>query len=373
MDIAMRLTRAGKLALAQALTGAELKFSKIAIGDGEFDYETEAVYEVEALRNWQMDLPLTAVEVRGDGTVYIEAYLSNAEVYHGFAAREHGLYAIDPATGSEILYAYKNLGEEYDFIPAATGSAHKNLYVEYVCEIADAENVTAVLDLSVAYLTRDDFDAHVNSAHPHKNAPCHYLDVTQTDALWATDNDNHLHKIAVEDLKAQLREEPAETVSDFERVMTAKAELGLDANVLLVEDFTDDSTLDNFSVKVTSSAENGRLLGVEGVDGLQTGAEYFLTDGFSAELVKVSSVVYNISGYHARLAEPLINTYDWSSTRLFRTAFSGAERKTFSWASETFSGVNANLARTVTLAGNTQDFDITGDGFLTADGFFTLG
>ncbi len=369
----MRLTKRGKLALAQVMAGdSELKFVRVELGDGEFSYSTESVFDLTELRNWQMSLPLTKVEVQGNGLVLIEAFLSNAEVFHGFRAKEHGLIAIDPATGEEILFSYRNDGENYSFIPSAVGSAKIALYVEYVAEIADAENVTAVLDLSVAYLTRDDFDTHVNSAFPHKNAPCHYLDVTQTDALWATDNDSHLHKISVEDLKNQLKSEPVETVSEFERVMTAKAELGLDANVLLVEDFTGDSMLDNFSVKVTSSAENGRLLGVESVDGLQTGAEYFLTDGVSAELVKVSSVVYNVSGYHVRLAEPLINAYDWSSTALSRTAFSGAERKTFSWASETFSGVSANIARTVTSTDNAQDFDITGDGFI-ADGYFTLG
>ena len=369
---AMRLTRAGKMVLARGLAGAEIKFTRVGLGSGEFDYETESVFELTELRHWEQNLPLTKVEVKGDGLVYIEAFQSNAEVLHGYACREHGLFAIDQDTGEEILYSYKNVGEEYDFIPSATGSAHKNLKVSYESEISDAENVTAVLDLSVAYVNAEDFDAHVNSAHPHLNTPNHYLDITEADCIWATDNDSHLHKITVEDLKAQLKDEPLDTVSDFERIMTAKAELGLDANILLVEDFTGDSTLDNFSVKVTSSAENGRLLGVGSVDGLLTGNSYVISDGFNAELVTLDSIVYNMSGRHVRLAEPLINSYDWSSTTLFRTAHAGAERKSFSWASDTFYGVEANSARTLTLSDKAQDFDITGDGFIV-DGFFTLG
>lgn len=367
---AMRLTRAGKMVLARGLAGAEIKFTRVGLGSGEFDYDAETVFDLTELRHWEQDLPLTAVEVKGDGLVYIEAFLSNAEVLHGYACREHGLYAIDQETGAEILYSYKNVGEEYDYIPSATGSAHKNLKVSYESEISDAENVTAVLDMSVAYVTAEDFTEHVNSAHPHLNTPNHYLDVTAADCIWATDHDNHLHKIRVEDLKLQLKDEPTETVSEFERVQVAKAELGLDANVLLVEDFSDESTLDNFSVKVTSSAENGRLLGVESVAGLQTGAEHVISDGVNAEVVKISSCIYNISGHHVRLEQPLANGYDWDTTALYRTCFSGAEKKALSWSTAGFSGVEANIVRTVDL--DYTAAEITGDGFINMAGEFTL-
>lgn len=367
---AMRLTRAGKMVLARGLAGAEIKFTRVGLGSGEFDYETETVYDLTELRRWEQDLRLTAVKVKGDGLVYIEAFLSNAEVLHGYACREHGLYAIDQETGAEILYSYKNAGDEYDFIPSNTGSAHKNLKVSYESEISDAENVTAVLDMSVAYITAEDFSEHVESAHPHLNTPNHYLDVAQVDYVWGTDNDNHLHKIKVADLKAQLKSEPVEVVSEFERVQAAKAKLGLDANVLLVEQFDGDSTLDNFSVKVTSSAENGRLLGVASVDGLKTGAVYTISDGVNAELVKVESIVYNISGKHVKLAEPLINGYNWSTTALLRTALAGAEKRAVNWSSAEFRGVEANVARAIALSFDAAE--ITGDGFI-ANGYFTLG
>ena len=53
----MRLTFHGRILLAKALTGKELKFSKVAYGSGDFDYETEKVSELEDLKEWRMDLP----------------------------------------------------------------------------------------------------------------------------------------------------------------------------------------------------------------------------------------------------------------------------------------------------------------------------
>lgn len=378
----MRLTRAGRLLLAKALTGKELKFLYVEIGDGDFDYDTESVADLEALRNTKMTLPLTNVTVQGDGTAYVQAHLSNAEVYDGFPAREHGVFARDPDTGEDILFSYRNAGDDYDFIPANTASAAKNLYWEYIVEIQDAENVTALLDLSVAYVGMEDFKAHINSKIPHPNAPSHYADVTEADAIWVTNHDNHLHKLNVNNFKIQLREESAEdeadeVLSDEELIARAKAELGLDANMLIVEDFKEPDTVDNFKIRVTSSAENGSLLGVETVNGLKTGADYLISDGVNQELVKVISVLYNISGLHLRLSERLSYAYDWSSTYLYRTAYSGAERAALTWAPYGgFAGVSANIARTVTLLTSVDragDFDITGDGFLTADGYFALG
>lgn len=382
MSMLMRLTAAGKRVLARGLIGEEIKFTKIVIGDGEFDYETESVYDLTEIKNWRMDLPLVSKKVEGDGLAYVEAYLSNAEVYDAFAAREHGLMAIDQTTGEEILYAYNNVGNEYDFIPNNTSSAFKNLILGYYVEIDDAENITAVIDLSVAFINTDDFQNHINAAHPHPNTPNHYGDVTSTSRLWATDEDNHLHKISVNNLKEVLRDDTAEVenetpLSDEEKIFRAKNELGLDANLLMVEDFEGgDDVTDNFKVRVTSSAENGSLLGLENITNLNTGAYYTISDGYNQEVVQIKSVRYNISGYHAVLFGRLVNAYDWNNTYLYRTTTAGADKKTLTWLpSEGFGGIEANIARTLELEtklDKADDFDISEDGALTIDGYFTL-
>lgn len=381
MSYGMRLTAAGQKILARGLLGEQILFTKVSIGDGEFDYETESVYELTAMKNWRMDLPLTAKKVQGNGEVYIEAFLSNAEVYEGFACREHALIALDQTTGKEVIYAYRNCGNEYDFIPSNSGSALKNIYMEYIAEIRDAENIEAVLDLSVAYINRQDFDAHINALHPHPNTPNHFGDVTETDKIWATDHDNHLHKISLNNLKALLREDSGEkesALSETDKIARAKQDLGLDANILVIEDFNGgEKVTDDFKLKVTSSAENGALIGVENIAGLKTGALYTISDGYNQESVEILSVRKNLSGFHCKLKKRLDNAYDWNATYLYRSTDSGAEKKELVYApSEGFAGIEANIGRTLELSTrieNAADFEISGEGFLDAEGYFKLG
>lgn len=383
----MRLTRAGRLLLAKALAGEELKFLYIEIGDGDFDYATESVADLTELRSPKMTLPLTRVTVQGDSTCYIQAHLSNAEVLDGFRVKEHGVFARDPDDGGEILFSYRNSGEDYDFIPANTASAAKNLYLEYIVEIQDAENITALLDLSIAYVGEEEFQEHINAVHPHPNTPNHYGSVISTNSFWVTDEDNHLYQMSVSNVKALLHEDTSSDsldvseaeLSETDRINNAKAELGLNANMLIVEDLTKPEqidTLDGLEVRVTSSAENGLLLGVESVDDLNTGALYIISDGVNQEFVKIISIVHNISGVHVRLSERLMHAYDWSATWLYRTAYGGAEQKVLKCEPDRgFAGVSANIARTITLntsVDKKDDFDITGDGVLTVDGYFTL-
>lgn len=363
MTPAMRLTAQGNRALAAALTGLELKFTRVGLGSGSFDYDTESVYNLTALKKFEMWLPLTQIKILGNDMIDLEAYLSNAELTKGFAAREHGLYCLSPESGEEILYSYRNVGEEYDFIPANTGSALKNIYVEYECEIDDAENVTAVLDASVAFMLRDEFNEHVAAERPHPNAPCKMDDVQSTTALWATDNDSHLHKISVENLKEVLRDE-----SDALKIVKV-LELGLMANVLAVEDFAGESVTDKFAAKVTSSTANSNLIGVESVAGLRQGSNYVITDGVNAESVQIAAVLRDGGGYRCKLQNALANSYNCETTFLYKTTPEPCNKKTVTYTPPgKFTGVAANVVRTVELE---IYFEIQGDGFFDG-GYFTL-
>lgn len=377
-QIGMRLTRAGSDLLAKGMLGKEIHFTRGALGSGNFDYETEAVFDLTEMRKWEMDIPIESIEKIGDGTVKIVCHKTNAEVYDGFPAREHAVFATDPDTGKEILYSYCNTGEEYSFIPSNNSPVTKDIKFSYVTIIRDAENVTATLDLSFAYTSTTDFDNHINSKHPHPNTPNHFDNVTATSHIWATDEDNHLHKLSVNNLKTLLREdtETSTELSEEEKIFRAKNELGLDANLLLIEDFCGESVTDNYKIKVTSSAENGSLLGLESVEDLQTGAYYTISDGYNQEIVQIASVRYNVSGYHAKLKNRLDNPYDWRNTYLYRTTPKVCNKKVLTWQpAGGFGGVEANIARELpllTTIENAQDFEISGDGFLDVDGSFSI-
>lgn len=369
MTPGMRLTKNGKKILAQGLLGEEIKFTCVKIGSGQFSYDEESVYELADLKEYQMTLPLTAMKIIGDGTVYVQAWLSNAELEHGFCCTEHSLWALDQTDGVEKMYAYRNVGDEYDFIPANTAPAAKNIYLEYICEIQDAENITATLDLSVAYINTADFDEHINAEHPHPNTPNFFNDVRETTKIWATDYDNHLHQISVDNFKKNLGiVEASETKSAEEIIFAAQNELGLAANLLVIEDFNGDSVTDYFKSKVTSVAEHGNLLGLENPEKLRTGANYILSDGVAAEEVKIAAVTKNNSGYHARLSKPVAKSYT-KNTYLYRTTPESCSKRELKYEpSETFSGIDANLIVVPLLD---DYFEIEGDGFYF-DGKFTL-
>ena len=157
----MRLTCAGMNVLARGLLGEEIHFTKAALGDGDFDYDTEKVIDLTELKSWKMDLPLAEKVWKGDGTAEIVAQLQNYSLEKGFRAKEHGIFAIDQLTGDEVLYAYRNAGDEYSFIPAKLGVVHGSLRYAYTIEIGDAENVTADIDFSFAYVGRDRYDTDI--------------------------------------------------------------------------------------------------------------------------------------------------------------------------------------------------------------------
>lgn len=370
----MRLTRLGKNLLAQAIAeSAEIHFTRVGIGSGDFDYETERVHDLTELKNFEMWLPLTGSKVIGDGTAQITAYLSNAEVVKSFRCTEHGLFALDTA-GNEILYAYRHVGEEFDTIPANTGTAHKNIFLNYIVEIDDAENITATLDLSIAYINTEDFKAHVESEHPHPNIPNKYDDVANTTEIWATDFDNHLHKLSTKNLRDvlkinELENKVANSISDEEKIFKAQNELGLNANLLMIEDFADDVVTDYFASAVNSVAENGNLIGIDSPEKLKTGGEYILSDGVSAETVKILAVTKNLSGYHAKLENPVANHYT-SNVKLYRTTPESCQKLEVNYTpKEKFEGVAANIPQIMELD---NYFTIEGDGYFDGESF-TLG
>lgn len=384
----MLLTTLGRNILAKGLLGKEIRFSKVAYGDGEFDYETEKVSELTKLKSWKLDLPLIGAKMTGDGTVEIMARLMNFELEEGFCAKEHGVFAIDPDTNREILYAYRNAGEEYSFIPANTGPVHKNTVMAYRVEIQDAANVTFNIDYSFAYTAEKDFSEHIEAAHPHPNIPNHYKSVSWTENFWATGGDNHLHKISVDNTKKVLLGEFDERISkQNERIkltedyISAQKRLGLNANLVIVEDFNPETTTDKTKIKVTSCAKGGDLIGLKENSGVKIGRKYWLTDGINQELVEISSTVYSFSSYHAKVTERLTYDYNVNDAYLITSTMedklqSLSDKRFIRWSSsESFGGFQANYERIIFFETNCDNygaFSIEGDGILTKNGELTL-
>ena len=313
--------------------------------------------------------------------------LSNSEV----ALREQWLKWIKKyyheETGKEILYAYINTGDASSFIPSNTGPIIRTIDFAIHTVIQNAKNVQAVIDQSFAYVSVADFKSHVESNHPHLNMPNHYLNVTDTNKLWAVDEDNHLHQMSVGNAREILLNGVDEKISEnkvnideLKLFTDASNELGLDANLMIVEDFNPATTVDDFEVKVLSCAKGGKLIGVESDVDILKGAYYWITDGINQELVQVAGVIYSTDYYHVTLANNLANDYIVSHTYLQRTTFKNGvgnvDLKNVTWTPRSlFKGIEANIERELifdTSHKNKNALVIEGEGFCTTDGYFTL-
>ncbi len=397
--VGMLCTRQGLNVLSAGLAGERIVFTKAAIGDGILDVTSDneyrnAVLNLTEMKNWRMDLPIVENVNQGNGFMLLHMIKNNAELPEGFFAREQAIFAIDQSTGAEILYAYRNSGDNSSFIPSNTGPVSKTIDLGVVTVIQNAQNVEAILDQSFAYVAMANFKSHVDSAHPHLNTPNHYGNVSATNAFWVTNQDNHLYQMSVENARQMILGDAAALIPSLGKTVTdnqakidelkiitdAKNELGLDANMMIVEDFNPATEIDNFKVKVLSCAQNGKIIGVATDEGIICGQFYRISDGNNQELVQVIGAVYSTDYFHVELAERLTYAYNTSTVYLYRTtAFKNVEtvdKKFISWTpAASFKGISANIERVKflnTSKKNRAALQIQGEGFVTKDGYFTL-
>ena len=109
---ATTLTVVGLNLLAECMTGKELHFTRVVLGDGSIpDHSSTYIKDMTAMVHEVMSLPIVSKRVTGDGTMIMNTKLNNKDLLTGFIARETGIFAEDPDTHEEILYAYRNTGD----------------------------------------------------------------------------------------------------------------------------------------------------------------------------------------------------------------------------------------------------------------------
>ena len=398
-----RLTRGGQDLLAKAVAGKELHYTRVAFGDSVRDgamvelTDAEA-FELNDLINWRMDLPMADVSFTGAGTATVKFSVKNAEIEQGFWIREMGLFAQDPDTGEEILYCYRNSGLLSEYIPAGGGAVVWDIIMSLITVVDTATNITAIIDANLAYVSQSEFNQHVNSENPHPNIPNKMRDVTTTTAFWATDEDANLHKISLEDAakiilggdasdipKMQSRLTQAEiNMANLFMQLNAERELGLSANLLLVEDFKENKCVDQFSCKVLLAAAGISNIQVETDQNILAGSWYTITDGVHSEYLQVRSVIKNGAAFIVIFEQELVYTYNLDNTQLFRSTalMTGEDAQgagdirgvSFTFNDE-WSGSGGNVATVLTLdmsQKSAADFTVTGDGGFTTSGEFTI-
>ena len=160
-----RLTEEGLAMIVAALNGDSITFTKAVIGNA-----TTAPVNPTALTDVVSPMVtayFTAI-TEGENFVSLAAAFDNLEITDGAYASELGLYAKD-SENREKLYAYVYVGENADYIPAASSGRTVQNHITIVVAVGDAEDVNAVLIDSAAYATREEFEDHINDYdNPHR-------------------------------------------------------------------------------------------------------------------------------------------------------------------------------------------------------------
>ena len=402
----MRITYNGLDLIAKGNAGQQIHYTRVALGDaiknGKIYTPTdEEILDMNKLVNQRdINLPIADVRFGGGGTVIIRFQLQNAGLTESFWAREIGLFARDPDTNAEILYAYKNFGALASFITAGDSAVAMNLIVTLITIVDQTTNVTAVVDANLLFVTEAEFIEHVNSTKPHPNIPNVAKELSSANYIWTTGTDNQLHPISAENLQTQLLgsslyELPhldsriAQTEINLANLYTqlgAVTETGFDTNLLLTEDFSDsDSMIDQFSVKVNDAVAGADNACVETLEGILEGHYYTITDGVRSQYVQVRSLATNDDLNVVFFNQTLKYTFKLADTSLYRSPGLIADKTAggagdvresmFNFADFTWTGEVAakesTLALNTTLA-NQSKFTLSGDWDFDSNGMFTI-
>ena len=147
------LTTADLRVLSEGLGGKEIKFTSIAIGDGEYSGSTSAITK---LVSEKARAAIFSVDVES-GEAKVRAAIVYADLPVEFKWRELGVFVADPDTQQEVLYAYANAGSNYDTIGGDQALTEMNVSVKVL--VGEAVNVTVnVQSGENIYAKKEDLD-----------------------------------------------------------------------------------------------------------------------------------------------------------------------------------------------------------------------
>ena len=360
------LTIAGMNILAKCQQGKELHFTRVMMGDGKVP-EGQHVKDMTEMVNPILKLPVGNIRVDGTGTSVMECILKNAELEQGFFARELGIFASEPDTGEEVLYAYRNTGDYSEFVPAAGSGEVINFVYSVITVVGQSENVTVTIEEGIGGVSRAEFYDHQNDVNPHPNFIKIGNMVSNCLVVFVGEQNNprRLDRITVEDLRGVLlgaktytlpimngrlsqlelelanigirldgppniivsSKEPAdpnaiwfkvdpEYDDDFIHNIFNDLEL---SNMAFYDDFFPVQEVEALKVSVNAITAGSRTIGVASLDGIKPGQWYTVTDGIHSEDVQVKASSKNDGILRVIVTKDVENTYIINDTVLLRT------------------------------------------------------
>lgn len=152
------ITTQGAILAAKTLQSKTISFSKFAIGSGEIaDPSVENIKALTGLVSSKLNFNITKIKRETDTQVTVRGLFKNTDAEESFYLRELGLFAIDPDTQEEILFAYINYGTEAEYINNSI-TEKKEHYYDMIITIDNANNVTITVDPSTVYVNEQELN-----------------------------------------------------------------------------------------------------------------------------------------------------------------------------------------------------------------------
>ena len=91
------VTSEGRDIIARIITGLNITFSRIVIGDS-YDYDTENFVNKTSVINEVKSLPIKTMQITSSNVVELTAEFAKSDIEDAFWYREIGIYILDPDT-----------------------------------------------------------------------------------------------------------------------------------------------------------------------------------------------------------------------------------------------------------------------------------
>lgn len=159
------LTNFGIGLLIRALAGDTIVFTKIKYGNGNKPANIAARKEIA---NPMLEVPIDAITV-ADKYAELTFSYDNGNLSEGFWMRELGVYAKDPDTGADCLYAYGYAGDKAGFLEPYSSTSFVQTTMRLAVVVGNAQSVQATLGEYSGYASNEEFRNHVqNYSNPHR-------------------------------------------------------------------------------------------------------------------------------------------------------------------------------------------------------------
>ena len=154
------ITVKGMELLSKALAGEPIEFTRIELGDGEYD---DDLGFAERLINVKQNLPINNLD-RNGSQVTLSAVLKVEDIKSDFNWREIGIYA-KGKDDVEHLYMY-GYTENTSYI--SRDSLNEKL-IHVTVMVSNAAQITATIDNSLVYLTAESLIEHNIDSYSHED------------------------------------------------------------------------------------------------------------------------------------------------------------------------------------------------------------